>query len=124
MPGAGRVIRGGIVTWHDSSKETCLRVDPSIMSRHGAVSPAVAREMAHGAKRALGADIGLAITGVEGRPKDGHPPGLTFLALATADGRTLLRRYSHDHGSGRNRERDVRMALGLIQEALQGEPPR
>ena len=45
----------------------------------------------------------------------------TYLALATPDNRTLLRRHATDHGAGRNRERDVRTSLDLIRKSLQGE---
>jgi PncC family amidohydrolase len=124
VPGAGEVIRGGIVTWDEDTKSNPLGVDPSIIARHGVVSPQVAREMAHRAKKLLGADIGFAITGVEGPQEDGRPPGLTYLALATPDNRTLLRRHTRDHGAGRNRERDVRTSLQLIQKSLEGEPVR
>jgi len=124
VPGAGEVIRGGIVTWNDDTKCSPLGVDPAVIAEHGAVSPHVAREMAHRAKKLLGADIGFAITGLEGAPKNGQPPGLTYLAVATPDNRTLVRRHSHDHGAGRNRERDVRTSLQLIERSLEGEPFR
>jgi PncC family amidohydrolase len=122
VPGAGEVVRGGIVTWNDETKARPLGVDPYLIAEHGAVSPQVAREMAHRAKKLLGADIGFAITGLEGEPKDGQPSGLTYLAVATPDNRTLLRRHVHDHGAGRNRERDVRTSFDLIRRSLQGEP--
>jgi PncC family amidohydrolase len=122
VPGAGEVVRGSIVTWSDETKSRPLGVDASLIEEFGAVSPRVAREMAHRAKRLLGADIGFAITGLEGDPKEGRPSGLTYLAVATPDNRTLLRRHTHDHGAGRNRERDVRTSFDLIKRSLQGEP--
>ena len=121
VPGVGEVLRGGFVTWADDSTSECLGIDPAIIARHGAVSPEVAGEMARGAKSALGADVGMAITGVEGKSTDGRPPGLTYISVATPDGRTVTRRYNHDHGSGRNRERDVRMALAALREVLEGD---
>jgi nicotinamide-nucleotide amidase len=118
VPGAGDVIRGGFVTWTDESKVRCLDVDPALIAEHGAVSAEVAREMAWGVKRVLGAQIGLAVTGIEGEPKDGQPSGLTYICVVGADGRTHVHRYSHDHGAGRNRERDVRMALRQLSQVL------
>jgi PncC family amidohydrolase len=123
VPGAGEVIRGSIVTWDEDTKRKPLGVDPAAIAELGAVSPRVAREMAHHVKRLLGADIGFAITGVEGPPVDGRPPGLTYLAVATPDNRTVLGRHTHDYG-GRNRERDVRASLQLIEKSLEGEPIR
>ena len=124
VPGAGDVVRGSIVAWTEETKSRPLGVDRSLIEEHGAVSPHVAREMAHRAKRLLGADVGFAITGLEGDPKDGQPSGLTYLAVATPDNRTLLRRHISDHGAGRNRERDVRSSFELIKRSLQGEPVR
>jgi len=124
VPGAGKVIRGSIVTWNDETKADLLGLDPSLLATHDIVSAAVAKEMAHRAKKVLRADIGFAITGVEGRPLHGQPSGLTFLAVACPDERTVVRRYHDDHGAGRNRERDVRTAFELIQKSLEGEPSR
>jgi nicotinamide-nucleotide amidase len=124
VPGAGKVVRGGVVTWNEETKRGLLGVDASLMAAHGVVSAPVARAMAHRAKTILGADIGFAITGIEGRPQNGQPSGLTFLAVACPDDRTLIRRYHDDHGAGRNRERDVRTALELIHKSLEGEPIR
>ncbi|MDQ6877393.1 MAG: nicotinamide-nucleotide amidohydrolase family protein [Candidatus Dormibacteraeota bacterium] len=124
VPGAGEVIRGGIVPWNEDTKCSPLGVDPALIDVFGVVSPQVAKEMAHRAKKLLGADVGFAITGLEGTPDNGQPRGLTYLAVATPDDRTLLRRHTHDHGAGRNRERDVRTSLQLIQSSLDGEPTR
>jgi PncC family amidohydrolase len=118
VPGAGEVIRGGFVTWTDEAKTRCLDIDPALIAEHGAVSPEVAIEMALGARRALGADVGLAITGIEGKPKDGQPSGLTYICVVTADGQPCIHRHTHDHGAGRNRERDVRMAMTHLHQAL------
>ncbi|HEY2597015.1 MAG TPA: nicotinamide-nucleotide amidohydrolase family protein [Candidatus Dormibacteraeota bacterium] len=117
VPGAGEVIRGGIVTWHRDT----LGVDAVVLAEHGPVSPQVAREMAHRVKQLMCADIGFAIVGLEGKSDDGKPPGLTYLALATPDNRTLVRRHATDHGAGRNRERDVRTSFDLIRGSLTGE---
>jgi len=73
--------------------------------------------------RALGAEVGLAITGVEGKPTDGQPSGLTYSGIVTADGRSYIHRHTHDHGAGRNRERDVRMAVTHLHQALTSADP-
>lgn len=124
VPGAGDVIRGAIVTWNEDTKRDPLGVNPALLAEHGAVSPQVARDMAHRVKALLHADIGFAIVGIEGRSAAGKPPGMTYLALAAPDGRTLLRRHNTDRGAGRNRERDVRSSFDLIMRSLDGEPAR
>jgi nicotinamide-nucleotide amidase len=51
------------------------------------VTPDAAAEMAVGAQRVLGADVGLALTGVAGpTEQDGQPVGTLHVGLATADG--------------------------------------
>ena len=117
-------MRGGIVTWNEDTKRDPLGVDPALLAEHGPISPQVACEMAHRVKKLLGADIGFAIVGLEGRSEDGKPAGLTYLAVAAPDDRTLLRRHNTDRGAGRNRERDVRTSFDLINRSLEGEPPR
>jgi len=117
LPGADTVVRGGVVAYTDAVKETALGVNGDTIASRGAVSPEVAREMAIGVARKLGADVGLGVTGHVGAPHDGTSRGLTFIAICLPDERVLLRTYTKDHGAGRNRERDVRMAIRLIVDA-------
>ena len=117
LPGADTVVRGGVVACTDAVKETALGVNGDTIASRGAVSPEVAREMAIGVARKLGADVGLGVTGHVGAPHDGTSRGLTFIAICLPDERVFLRTYTKDHGAGRNRERDVRMAIRLIVDA-------
>jgi nicotinamide-nucleotide amidase len=83
VPGASAVFRGGIVAYATDLKHTLLGVDEHLLAAHGAVHEEVARQMAEGVRRACGADVGLATTGVAGPDRqDGHPPGEVYLALA------------------------------------------
>ena len=65
-PGASAVVRGGVVAYATELKASLLGVDASLLAARGAVDPEVARQMAIGAQRVLGADWGLATTGVAG----------------------------------------------------------
>ncbi|KQY44677.1 CinA family protein [Cellulomonas sp. Root137] len=87
VPGASTVLRGAVVAYATDLKGALLDVDRALLAARGAVDPDVARAMAAGARRRLGADVGLATTGVAGPdPQDGHPPGTVHVAVATPEG--------------------------------------
>jgi nicotinamide-nucleotide amidase len=87
VAGASRVLRGGVVAYATDLKASLLGVDGHLLAERGAVDPAVAEQMAHGVRRQLGADVGLATTGVAGPDgQDGHPPGEVHVAVATPTG--------------------------------------
>lgn len=86
VPGASAVLQGGIVAYQNSVKERLLGVDARLLATRGSVDGDVARQMAAGARRALGADIGVATTGAAGpEPHDGKPVGTVFIGIATAE---------------------------------------
>ena len=90
VPGASRVMRGGIVAYDTRAKRELLGVDGALLAEHGAVDPEVARQMALGVCRVFTldgtvADVGLATTGVAGPdPQDGQPVGTVYVAVAIA----------------------------------------
>ncbi|ACZ30268.1 CinA domain protein [Xylanimonas cellulosilytica DSM 15894] len=92
VPGASAVLRGGVVAYATDLKASLLGVDPGLLAEHGAVHPGVAAAMAAGVRRAAGADVGLATTGVAGPdPQDGVEPGRVYVAVATPDGDVVRR---------------------------------
>jgi nicotinamide-nucleotide amidase len=83
VPGASTSFRGGVVSYATDTKSSVLKVQPSVIERHGVVSAEVARAMAAGVREALVADIGLATTGVAGPTDlDGTPVGTVVLAVS------------------------------------------
>ena len=84
VPGASDVLRGGVVAYASDLKASLLGVDAGLLRRVGAVDPQVATQMARGVRERLGADIGVATTGVAGPdPADGRSPGTVYVAVAT-----------------------------------------
>ncbi|HEV8248513.1 MAG TPA: competence/damage-inducible protein A [Gaiellaceae bacterium] len=88
VAGASEAFVGGIVAYSDELKRAQLGVPAELLAKHGAVSAATAEAMAEGARRMLGADVGLAVTGIAG-PGGGTPEkpvGLVFVHAAGPDG--------------------------------------
>ena len=81
IPGASEVFRGGVVSYASEVKYDLLGV-----TRGPVVSESAAGEMATGARRVLGADVGLALSGVAGpTEQDGMPVGTLCIGLAIGD---------------------------------------
>ena len=82
VPGASKVVRGGVVAYMTDLKASLLGVDEALLARVGPVDPDVAAAMARGVAVRLGADYGVATTGVAGPdPQDGHPVGEVHVAV-------------------------------------------
>ena len=81
VPGSSASFVGGVVAYADEVKRSELDVPEALLAEHGAVSAEVAEAMAEGARRRLGADVAVAVTGVAG-PGGGTPEkpvGLVYL---------------------------------------------
>ncbi|GGT50734.1 CinA family nicotinamide mononucleotide deamidase-related protein [Actinomadura citrea] len=86
-PGSSGTYAGGMVTYATDLKRRLLGVPGELLAEHGAVHPDVAAGMAAGARDALGATYGLAVTGVAGPdPQDGRPVGTVYIGLAGPGG--------------------------------------
>jgi nicotinamide-nucleotide amidase len=81
VPGASEVFRGGIVAYAADLKHSMLGVADGPV-----VSESTAGQMAAGARRVLGADVGIATTGVAGPDElEGVAPGTVCLGIAIGD---------------------------------------
>lgn len=127
VPGASRVLLGGVVAYNTALKHTLLSVDSELLDAQGAVDPQVAEQMARGVRTALAingvpADIGISTTGVAGPdPQDGHPPGTVFIAVAFGDNVQTLR-LSLEGSREHIRAAVVSESLVQLQQRLRDEP--
>jgi nicotinamide-nucleotide amidase len=86
VPGASAVVRGGVVAYATDIKRDVLDVDEQLLAVTGPVDPDVAAAMAQSACLILGADVGIATTGVAGPDEqDGKPVGTVFIAMASPE---------------------------------------
>lgn len=94
VPGSSAYYLGGLITYADALKRDLADVPAEVLASHGAVSAQVALAMADGARRRLGADLAVSVTGVAGPDggSDAKPVGLTYVGVADANG-TDVRRY-------------------------------
>jgi nicotinamide-nucleotide amidase len=83
---ASKYFAGGAVTYAPDAKRDVLGVSSETIEKHGTVSEECAREMARGARRVFGADVGLSTTGVAGPdPLEGKDPGTVWVALSAEE---------------------------------------
>jgi PncC family amidohydrolase len=131
VPGASAVFVGGVVAYADRVKAKAAGVPSATIRRHGAVSKATAAAMARGIRKAFGADVGLAVTGIAGPGGGvpGKPVGTVWFAVAAGGRvRALRRRFTGSRAAIRRLA--VRQALALLAEAAQHQrlsefsPPR
>ena len=118
VPGASAVLRGGVVAYATDLKADLLGVDQRLLEDVGPVDPRVAVQMAEGVRTRLGADLGLATTGVAGpAPQSGHPRGTLHVAVAGPEGATE-RSVLVEGPRAQVRRAAVDLALGLLLERL------
>ena len=93
VSGASEVFPGSVVSYATRVKEELLGVDGACVQEHTVVSAPVARQMAEGARRLLGTDVAVSVTGLAG-PSGGTaeiPVGTVFVGVATAAGAEAFR---------------------------------
>ena len=115
VPGASDVFRGAVVSYASAVKFDLLGLPEGPV-----VSTDAAKAMALGVRERLGADVGIATTGVAGpAEQEGQPPGTVFLGLAHRDRVEALRvRLPGDRR--RVREYAVISVLNLLRLRVSG----
>ncbi|MEU7101618.1 CinA family protein [Streptomyces longwoodensis] len=126
VPGASKAFRGSVTAYATELKHAVLGVDADLLAARGAVDPQVAQQMAAGVRAALGADWGIATTGVAGpEPQDGQPVGTVFVAVygpgagSAPGGKVEALRLNGDRAE--IRRESVRSVLALLLRELADE---
>jgi nicotinamide-nucleotide amidase len=116
IAGSSDVLDRGYVTYGNEAKVEMLGVRAATLAAHGAVSEAVAREMALGALARSGCDLAVVVTGIAGpggaTPE--KPVGLVHLAAARRDGPTLHERHVLAGDRQQIRLESLRRALRMV----------
>ena len=121
VPGASEVFDRGFITYSNAAKVETLGVAPETLAAQGAVSEAVAREMATGALARSGAALAVATTGIAGPGGSEHKPeGRVCFALARRGGITEAETIEFGPlGRGAVRAAATAHALALLRRALE-----
>lgn len=125
VAGSSDVVRGGVVSYASEVKRDVLGVDGEVIERCGVVSAETARAMAAGARRELGCDAAVAVTGIAGPggAEPGKPVGTVWIGLACGE-RSEERLFSFEGSREEVRLATVRASLELLLEALETAPAR
>ncbi len=114
VPGASSWFRGSVVSYASEVKFDVLGVPVGPV-----VSEDAARAMADGARRVLGSDVGLSITGVAGpAEQDGQPVGTVFVGVARPGHDTEAFGFNVPGDRARVRQYATIAALDLLRRNL------
>ncbi|TCK41554.1 competence/damage-inducible protein cinA [Leucobacter luti] len=135
VPGASRVILGGVVAYDTALKHSLLGVEQELLARRGPVDGTVAVQMARGVRRAcalpvVGAlespewdepELGIATTGVAGPdpdPQTGQPAGTVWIGVSAGEHDTSFRLDTLRGDRSAIRTATVRAALEALLSAV------
>lgn len=126
VPGASRVVSGGVIAYDTAIKASLLGVSQERLSAYGPVDAEVAKQMAAGVRRTCAvagvpAQLGISTTGVAGPdpdPQTGQPVGTVWVGLSLGE---MTKAILVDVAPGSRqqiREATVIAAINAAQELL------
>lgn len=122
VPGSSEYFVGGVVAYSYEAKVALLHVSWDTLRTHGAVSRETVVEMARGVRTALGADIGISVSGIAG-PGGGmpnKPVGTTWFGLSANDG-DWARTFLWQGNRRANKAASAHAALQFVLDYLNGK---
>jgi nicotinamide-nucleotide amidase len=120
VSGASEVFLAGYVTYANSAKNDVLNVELKLIDKNGAVSEAVARAMAEGARLRAASTFGLATTGIAGPTggSDEKPVGTVYIALASGNSETVAKKFVFPTDRETFKQLAAQAALDLLRRRL------
>ena len=122
ISGSSEYFLGGVVAYAYEAKVALLGVSWDTLNSRGAVSHETVLEMARGARKALGSDIAVSISGIAGPggATPDKPVGTTWIGLAASDGEwTRTFQFSGDRVE--NKAASAEAALQFLLDYLLGK---
>lgn len=122
VPGSSDYFERAVVSYSNRSKLELLDVKEDTLYDHGAVSEAVAAEMAEGVKELAGTEAGLSTTGIAG-PGGGteeKPVGLVYVGIAVEE-TTRIKKFLFQGDRWENKESAATKALESLVAFLSEE---
>jgi len=119
ISGSSDYFKGSIVAYSNEIKENLLGVKHETLLKNGAVSEATVKEMAEGARKKLGSDCSIAISGIAGPlgGTDEKPVGTTWIAVSSPAGLVAEKFLLGEH-RGRNIRKAGITALNMLRKEL------
>jgi len=119
IAGSSNFLKLALIAYSNDAKTKILKVPPSTLHKHGAVSSQTAIAMAKGARKIFKTDFGIGITGIAG-PTGGtktKPVGLVYIAVCT-NVETLCLEYQFRGTRLSIKSQAATQALRLLHEFL------
>lgn len=123
--GCSRYFMGAAVVYSYAAKEQVLSVDHDTIVADGAVSYAVAAQMAEGARKLFDVNLAVAVTGIAGPDggMPGKPVGTVHIHLSADDGYEAGRRYVWNADRSGNKLLSAEAALRMVLDYLAQRVP-
>ena len=119
ISGSSAYFKGSVVAYSNDVKENILHVNISDLQKYGAVSKPTVSQMATNVRQLIGADYGIATSGIAG-PTGGTPDkpvGTIWIAVASAS-QTVAKQLHYGNNRENNIQRASTAALNLLREMI------
>ena len=119
-PGSSNFFDSAIVSYSNNSKIKLLHVSDETLSKYGAVSERVVKEMAEGMIKSSSSSVVIAVSGVMGPHSDdtNKPVGLVWICIMSHSGVFSCKSINLDGSRTENRDNTALIALNYLYDFL------